>query len=292
MPNLAERALKAGRPQEFDTIMVDEAQDYRSEWWSILQMALTKNGEMLLVADMTQDVYGTGKAWTEETMNDMGFKGGRWAQLSRSYRLPALVQDYVRDFASRFLPTETADLPAMDQGTLNIEDCHLRWVQCSDGRSAEASVDEIRLMMRRTGERGTANADITFLTDDAMAGTFVVQNLDTKNIRTVSTFDSKNRQRRREKMGFYMGRAEIKATTLHSFKGWESRMIVVHVSQSWTMESKALVYAALTRLKRSPQGSWLTVVCAAPELAAYGKSWPDHHNRGHEMILFHAVSTA
>jgi hypothetical protein len=88
-----------------------------------------------------------------------------------------------------------------------------------------------------------------------------------------------------------MGRAEIKATTLHSFKGWESRMLVVHVSQSWTDENKALVYAALTRLKRSPEGSWLTVVCAAPELADYGKTWPNHHERGHGVVLFHATAS-
>ena len=113
----------------------------------------------------------------------------------------------------------------------------------------------------------------------------VTQQLERRKIKTVSTFGPKHRQRRREKMGFYMGRAEIKATTLHSFKGWESRMLVIHVSQFWTEESKALIYAALTRLKRSSQGSWLTIVCAAPELADYGKTWPDHNERAHNMIL-------
>ena len=77
---------------------------------------------------------------------------------------------------------------------------------------------------------------------------------------------------------------------MHSFKGWEARMLVVHVSQSWTDESKALVYAALTRLKRSSEGSWLTVVCAAPELADYGKTWPDYQERGHGVVLFHATA--
>jgi hypothetical protein len=280
IPELARRALETGKPKKFDTIMFDEGQDYHPDWWNIVRMALADDGEMLLVADVTQDVYGTGKAWTEEAMNGMGFAGGRWAQLRTSYRMPPLIQDYAREFATRFLPHETVDLPDLQQGALALEDCYLRWIQCSPEESAEACVREVFRMMRRTGDRGTSNADITFLSDDAQVGASATQQLDEAKIKTVSTFGREHGQRRREKMGFYMGRAEIKATTLHSFKGWEARMLVIHVSQSWTDESKALVYAALTRLKRNPKGSWLTVVCAAPELADYGKTWPDHHERG------------
>jgi hypothetical protein len=290
IPALAKRALATGKPCKFDTIMVDEGQDYQPEWWNIMRMALAEGGEMLLVADATQDVYGTGKAWTEEAMNGMGFAGGRWAQLKTSYRTPPLAQDYTRDFAKRFLPPETADLPEVEQAALIIEPCQLHWVQCSNEECTAACVKEILLMMRETGKRGLANADITFLTDDAKVGVAVTQQLNRRKIGIIGTFGSKYRQRRREKMGFYMGHAEVKATSLHSFKGWESRMLVIHVSQSWTDENKALVYAALTRLKRSPEGSWLTVVCAAAELADYGKTWPNYHEREHGVILFHPTA--
>uniref|UniRef100_UPI0032E3893D UvrD-helicase domain-containing protein n=1 Tax=Brevundimonas sp. UBA7534 TaxID=1946138 RepID=UPI0032E3893D len=111
VPELATHALSTGRPEKFETILVDEGQDYQPEWWNILRMALAPEGEMLLVADITQDVYGTGKAWTEEAMNGMGFAGGRWAHLRTSYRLPPLVQDHTREFANRYLPSETTDLP-------------------------------------------------------------------------------------------------------------------------------------------------------------------------------------
>jgi hypothetical protein len=276
IPALARRALATGKPEKFDTIMVDEGQDYRPEWWNIMRLALADKGEMLLVADVTQDIYGTGKAWTEEVMSGMGFAGGRWARLKTGYRMPVQIQQYARDFAGRFLPPDTADLPEVEQTSLTLEPCTLRWVQCLHAESAEACAREILFMMGQTGERRTANADITFMTDDTRIGRAVTELLEERKIRTASTFDSDPWQRRREKMGFYMGRAEIKATTLHSFKGWESRMLVVHVTQSLTDENRALVYAALTRLKRSPEGCWLTVVCAAPELADYGKTWPDY----------------
>ena len=74
-------------------------------------------------------------------------------------------------------------------------------------------------------------------------------------------------------MGFFMGDARVKATTLHSFKGWETRLLVVHVGHAIGSDGLASVYAALTRLKRSPEGSWLTVVCSAPELSEYGRTW-------------------
>ncbi|WP_239002810.1 DEAD/DEAH box helicase [Rhodovastum atsumiense] len=290
IPRLAEEALESGNVEPFDTIMVDEGQDHEPKWWNIIRKALKEGGEMLLVADATQDVYGTGKAWTEEAMHGMGFSRGRWAQLKTSYRLPPIAKNYARNFAERFLPPLTADLPDDGQTDLTLENCSLRWVQCPEEKGAEVCVSELMLLMRQTGTKGLANADITYLTDDTKVGEKVIAHLSDRNIRAISTFNQSVMERRREKMGFYMGSERIKATTLHSFKGWESRLLVVYVSQFRTDESKALVYAALTRLKRSPDGSWLTVVCATPELAAFGRTWPDYHERGHDVVLFHAVA--
>lgn len=273
IPALARQALETGKPGKFDTILVDEGQDYQPEWWNILRMALADGGEMLLVADVTQDVYGTGKAWTEEAMSGMGFSGGPWARLEKSYRLPSLVQARIRDFANRFLPQESADLPEPEQATLDLEATHLHWHQCSEDEGVSACVKAILAMMHQTGHGGVANADITFLCDDAKVGAEVTRELSDRHIRTVSTFGEHFGERRREKMGFFMGRAEIKATSLHSFKGWETRLLVVFISQARTEENLALIYAAVTRLKRSPDGSRLIVVCVAPELSEFGSSW-------------------
>lgn len=275
IPELAKSALTTGLPDKFDTILVDEGQDYQPEWWNILRMALAPDGEMLLVADITQDVYGTGKAWTEDAMTGMGFAGGKWAHLRIGYRMPPLVQDQAREFARRYLPNETADLPDEEQQSLAIDPCQLRWVQCSEQDGVASCVAELLALMRQTGSRGIANADITFLCDDTKVGAIVSEELGRRHIATAATFGRDYAERRREKMGLYMGRAEVKATSLHSFKGWESRTLVVYVSQAWSPESKALIYAALTRVKRSPEGSWITVVCAATELTEYGKTWPD-----------------
>ena len=71
-----------------------------------------------------------------------------------------------------------------------------------------------------------------------------------------------------------MGDSRIKATTLHSFKGWESRAIVIFIGHSVDKKSLALIYTGLTRLKKHPEGSYLTVISCANELIPYGKTWP------------------
>ncbi|KZZ04288.1 hypothetical protein A3744_26225 [Oleiphilus sp. HI0073] len=72
-----------------------------------------------------------------------------------------------------------------------------------------------------------------------------------------------------------MGDARVKATTLHSFKGWESRLLVIYITESVSPKDLALIYTGLTRLKRSVYGSCLTVVCSATELESYGATWPE-----------------
>lgn len=275
IPELAEQAIIQIGITKYDAILVDEGQDYRPHWWNTLRKACKMGGEMLLIADTTQDVYGTAMAWTDDVMQGAGFSGGRWAQLNVSYRLPPIALNMVRNFAQRFLPNETLDLPEQEQGSLNLYPCTLRWVQREPHEARQACVDEVLALMKITGANGLANADITLLADETRFGSEVTESLKNEyKIKTVNTFGADKFENRRQKMGFYMGDARIKATTLHSFKGWEARLLVVYIAKAADPKSLALIYAGLTRLKRSTNGSWLTVVCSAQELEAFGRTWP------------------
>lgn len=273
LPFLAEEAVMQPGASRYDAILVDEGQDYRPLWWNVLRKSCKPGGEMLLVADATQDIYGTATSWTDDVMKGAGFPGGRWAKLGISYRLPPDALDLARSFAQAFLPEDVVDLPQQEQGSLDLYPCHLRWVQCGPQNAEKVCSDEILAMMHKTGTNGLANADITMLTGSMASGAAVVGCLNEYGIKAVDTFGDDHR---RKKMGFYMGDARVKATTLHSFKGWESRILVVYVTDATNAQSLALVYAGLTRLKRSQEGSWLTVVCSAPELHRFGELFPDH----------------
>lgn len=274
VPNLAVTAALSPRAPRYDAILVDEGQDFLPLWWNALKNCKQPNGEMMLVADTTQDIYGKSSSWTDEAMNGAGFSG-EWSRLDVSYRLPQKALEAAREFAEWYLPFDKLDLAKTSAGGLEIESCHLRWVQCSPDKAKKHCVDAILAMMRNTRrDTGLANSDITFICNEISFGKSVTDELNTyTGVRTINTFEPDRAEQVRSKMAFWMGDARIKATTIHSFKGWESRLLVVHVGNAVGDESLASIYAALTRLKHSPLGSWLTVVCSAPDLADYGRSW-------------------
>jgi len=260
----------------YDAVLVDEGQDFMPRWWNVLRKVCRKDGEMLLVADATQDIYGTANSWTDEAMIGAGFPGGRWAELKISYRLPTLALEYCRKFAEQFLPKETVDLPVSEQSELNLYPCTLKWVHTRMDLVAQVCREELFALAVDAEPDLVSIPDITFLTDTNKRGIGVVSELGAKGVKSCHTFSEDTRESRRKKMGFYMGDARIKATTLHSFKGWESRAIVIFIGESVEQKSLALIYTGLSRLKRHTEGSYLTIVSCAKELIPYGKTWPKY----------------
>ena len=74
-------------------------------------------------------------------------------------------------------------------------------------------------------------------------------------------------------MSFWKGVPKVKATTIHSFKGWEARLLVININQAKTLKDFAIIYTALTRIKKHSLGSFLTVISGAEKLNQYGLSW-------------------
>lgn len=269
----------AGLIPRYDAVLVDEGQDFLPNWWNLLRKVCREGGEMLLVADATQDVYGTAKSWTDEAMTGAGFPGGRWAELKISYRLPPNALKYARIFAEQFLPKDTVDLPESAQGELDIYPCKLKWVQTNVDHALTTCKEELFAMAPDADPELLAIPDITFLSDSQKLGRQVVEEIGKKGVKTVHTFGNNDRDSRRRKMGFYMGDSRIKATTIHSFKGWESCALVIFIGSSIDKKSLALIYTGLTRLKRSQESSYLTVISCAKELKEYGRTWPEYVER-------------
>ena len=259
----------------YDAVLVDEGQDFLPNWWGVLRKVCKPEGEMLLVADATQDIYGTASSWTDEAMTGAGFHG-KWSELEVSYRMPEQALNEAASFAARYLPEGSRIVPRSAQLGLALDPCYLRWVHYTGSDAAQICCDEIIGLFTRVGSERLSVADTTFLCDSKNLGQDVVSLLDMKGIRCVHTFDEDEKESRRQKMGFYMGDARVKATTLHSFKGWEARTLVLYMGREITLASLALLYTGLTRLKRHPDGSFLTVISKSYELNEYGKSWHDY----------------
>lgn len=276
---------------KYDAILVDEGQDFSLKWWQTLQCALQDGGEMMLVADKTQNIYGTATEWTENPMVESGFRGP-WSELKVSYRLPPSMIKIISVFAEKFLVDHETDIPLLknlpNQQELELDRVELRWSQVRDPKQAsDVCEDELIQMMRRLYP-DTAITDITLLCHKEIGLELVESLRKRKNIHALHTFGTnkigmnKKEQNiynkiklaehaRRQKRAFFQGAANIKATTLHSFKGWEARHLVVFVDKIDNPNDKALLYTALTRVRRHQSGSSLTVVSSCDDLRSFGK---------------------
>ena len=266
----------------YDAILVDEGQDYNKDWWQTLRAAVEPepDGEMLLVTDKTQNIYGKDLNWLDGSLRGTGLSS-QWYNLETSYRLPPEIVPILEDFAENFLiPSGVeVDLPKRIELDFNPP-IELRWVQVSSDNSiAEICFEEARLQMKNL-QRDTAMPDVIFLAPTNDAGLMFVEKCEKKSINALNTFGPEDQDPdalgqyeifRRKKLVFFLQEAKIKATTLHSFKGWEGRHLVLYVSRIASAEDHALFYTALTRLKTHPNGSMLTVVSDCPELYNFGE---------------------
>lgn len=264
----------------YDAVLVDEGQDFKPEWWTLLRKICRPEGERLLAADETQDIYGNNRLWSQEEKRLAGFSGN-WIRLENAYRLPAAMIPHLKHFADVFLTDYKNDLPQPLPLELAFFPAYLQWKQVEPSQIIDSAFSVIHDLIAKECGVTLHASDITVLTDTNKTGNSLVQKLEYQNIKCIHTFPDTNisdrneyyRDKRRKKMYFFMGDARLKVTTLHSFKGWESRVLILILEQAKTPRDLALVYTGLTRLKKHADGSLLTVICAAPELAAYGRSW-------------------
>ncbi len=256
----------------YDAILVDEGQDFSLLWWDTLRKALNFDGEMLLVADKTQNIYRRAGVWTDAAMTGAGFRG-QWFTLETAYRLPPSIMPILKRYADDFLiDEEEVDIP--NRMPLSGPS-DLRWIQVNHTDNViKTCIEETRRQMGNL-YRDTAYSDIVFISPRDEIGREFVDEFEKNCVNVRHTFDKNYMKSRRQKLAFWKGSPNIKATTVHSFKGWEARHLVVCVESIEKPEDRALFYTALTRLKQHENGSALTVVSSCPELREFGQSWPD-----------------
>ena len=277
--------------QTYDAILIDEGSDIEPDWHQNLQDHLATNGEMLLVADASQDIYDNEKKWTDQAMTGAGYSGS-WATLEDSYRCPDNLYPRLHDFV-QFMKELGVDYPAnlptnAMQGRLG--QAKLSWVNIDPQQDiTDTCVQEILNTMSDL-EPDTAMADMVFLADTHRTGHAVTTKLEEKDISVRHIFSSlptsteRQKDSRPLKLAFWAGSPQVKACTIHSFRGWETRRLVVGFADKPLSEQEperlsqlkyraVIIYTAMTRLLRHENGSSLTVVCNDQVLAPYGESW-------------------
>mgnify|MGYP004594223617 CR=1 FL=1 len=90
---------------KYDTILIDEIQDFKPNWVKNVLSFLADNGKVLYCGDIKQDIYqhqDKEKLKTDDIIYTEGCRG-RWNELSESFRLPSEMINFANAFAKRFL---------------------------------------------------------------------------------------------------------------------------------------------------------------------------------------------
>jgi len=266
----------------YDAVLVDEGQDFQPLWWECCRKVLKSDGEAFLVKDDTQDIYGTGKKWTDDVMKDSGFTG-KWSSLNESYRLPQNYVPVIKSFIDTYMNNDksiTIPINSLDEPeTIDFfEEVNKNWINTEEDLLKDKTVDVILKDLPLTKEFSYSN--ILLLTLTNASGLDVIHELEKRKIKTVHTYNNT----RQSKTNFNVLNAKVKGTTIHSFKGLESPMIVLQISPIRSdKDGKALksreqqnkvIYTALTRLRMGMNSkSYISVICADKYYENFSKAF-------------------
>jgi hypothetical protein len=250
------------RCKRYDAILVDEGQDFEQEWWNFLRELVRKDqsSEMILAVDVAQDIY-TRRSWVNETrMRGCGFKGP-WTDLDGSYRLPVDLTPVLSEFVARYLPDQTnrPTVPSEHSGIAS-EPTVRRWknlINTSPDLIAAAVKEELGRILEH--ETPPHHADVTIQVENHEVGLHIVNGL--TEIEHIFATDRDEQSRRKKQ--FWPGVAKMKASTIHSFKGWESRAVLIVIGDDLSLgEAARLAYVAMSRVKGDPisRSAFVTVL--------------------------------
>jgi len=265
----------------YQTILVDEVQDFENEWVKIIRdNFLTADGEMVLFGDESQNIYGRDNE--RVAVIAQGF--GRWQKLKRSYRtsINSPLNQVFKDYQSKYLiekysDSEILETSPVQQGlTFEILDYHSfsnNWekqsfeliqktIRANNFNPNDVvivsskiyfvrklveqfqNVEKVHCMFETYQELhellSVYNSNITleslkFMSQNTLQNTLEnYEGLQTKIVQA----------RRTKKNHFYANSGLIKLSTVHSFKGLESKTVFYLMDDNDTPE---IVYTSITR---------------------------------------------
>lgn len=275
VPELVIASMKRGKNEknrQYDAILIDEGQDFTKKYYDMLQLFLTENDEVFLVADERQNIYSRELAWLQN-MQGTKFKG-RWRELKESYRLPIPILHEANRFAENFLPeTDFIPEPFNKQSEFQLSSeriflPHLLW------RNIETSQLPLERTYKAfewlTKKHGIHPSEIVIMLPTHKEGVRMKQYFVNKNIGVNDVFEEEKGDKR-HKQSFWMGDSRLKMSTIHSFKGWElTNVILVTPDNDEYPAIDELMYIAITRTREN-----LIIFNRLSKYEEYGKIWPN-----------------
>ncbi|QNI04390.1 hypothetical protein HXW73_16390 [Halomonas sp. SH5A2] len=259
---------------KYQTILVDEIQDYQSEWVKIIRdNFLRQDGEMILFGDESQNIYQ--RDFARAPVIAQGF--GRWIKLTRSYRtnLDSPLNQLFKDFQLQFLVEKHSDIEITDvsPAQMGIGFSLLKYEATTTGDWKKSVFDSIKSyiksydlhpndvvvlsskisLVRQLNELWIEGekTHCMFETYEELATctNMSVGDLKTLDENEISNLIKQNKEdidrvRRAKKNHFYANSGLVKLSTIHSYKGLESKTVFYVMGED---DDAEIVYTSITR---------------------------------------------
>ncbi|WP_296593227.1 NERD domain-containing protein/DEAD/DEAH box helicase [Methylophaga sp.] len=261
-------------PTKYQTILVDEIQDYQDEWVKIIRdNFLSNDGEMVLFGDESQNIYG--RNVSRSRVIAQGY--GRWKKISRSYRInkdSGLNQLY-RDFQQEFLvdkysdtdlfevsPTQTGfvfslikyESIAFNEWKDKVFDSIQNYIKNYDLHPNDvvvlcSKISLIRQLNEFWIDREKTDCMFENFSELAINVGADVDKLKCMNEKELNFLIRQNKDtvedlRRKKKNHFYPNSGLIKLSTIHSYKGMESKVVFYILTSE---DEPEMIYTSITR---------------------------------------------
>ena len=239
--------------EKYTSIFIDEVQDYKPEWIKIIRKYFAhENTELVLFGDEKQNIYERSLDEEKRFTTPQGF--GKWKNLSQSIRqkesgsrvLQLLKNFQEAFFSSKYVLDEYDN--SLQQTYLDLELFKSRTYENLNDNKKEI-VDKIYEEIRKNNFHPN---DVCILASKIK----ILQEIDEIirkdfNEKTITTFEPlENRVdislRKNKKVAFNLNSGVIKLSTIHSFKGFESKIIFLIVNDS---DSEEVIYTGISRTK-------------------------------------------
>lgn len=245
---------------KYETILIDEIQDYKPEWIKIIRSYfLEENGEMLLFGDEKQNIYK--RALDEERRSKVVEGFGKWEKLTKSFRYVAEspIIPLVDSFQKNFL-LQNYEVDADESFQLSLTSIGIQAFGTFDGGNLRQLAAKI-IAIAKDNKIHPNDISIISSQEDILRNLdHVLRTSESHKERTLCSFPSYevtehpkysksyDKISGAKKMGFNLNSGVMKLSSTHSFKGFESPFIFLLINNT---DSPEMVFTGLTRAKEN-----------------------------------------
>lgn len=267
----------------YQTILIDEVQDYKAEWINIIKKYfLTNTGEMVLFGDEKQDIYS--RTGSNKRIKQLeGF--GHWQILNSRFRFnDHYMPELAKDFRNTFLKGNTETKTNNENLTLDLQ-IGAGFNRCLNYHPKELA-HIVKAMFEIIREYSVHPNDIVVLsshTEQLIEIDYLIRTTEGLNTETTTTFANRetvekirqseiifdseiDKVNNNKKYNFWNNSGNLKLSTIHSYKGYESPTVFLIINE---YDNPELVYVGATRAK-------LNLVVFVLQNSKYEKFFKEH----------------